>query len=230
MQAPGGRVPYSWPHLRHFMLLTALLTAEFAVVFYGADWLTARHTLRIQAYANAELAIPLVPVMVVPYMTMYVIFLFAPFMLRSTADLNRFASALGRVIAIAGIAFLLLPAELGFAPASTAGSIWNPWLQLAATLSRKYDLVPSLHVALFTAAAATYASRVSTGARVLLAVWLALVAASTVLTHQHHLIDVVAGLALGLWGARLAAADRVAQPARHGTAAVLNREGSGCSP
>jgi len=229
-QAPGGSLPPLGPHLRRFALWSGLIAAEFALVFYGADWLTAQHSLRIHAYANAELAIPLIPVMVVPYMTMYVIFLLAPLVLRSTADLDRFAAALARVIAIAGVAFLLLPAELGFAPVSTAGSPWNSWLQLAATVSRRYDLVPSLHVALFTVAAATYASRVSAPARVLLGIWLAVVAASTVLTHRHHLLDVVAGLALGLWGARVATAERVALPVRRAPAAVLEGEGSRCSP
>ena len=230
-QASDGSLPLRlWPHLRRFTLLSLLITAEFAVVFYGADWLTAQHALRINAYANAELAIPLVPVMVVPYMTMYAIFLFAPFVLRSTADLDRFAGAIARVIVIAGVAFVILPAKLGFAPVSTAGSIWNPWLQLAATLSRRYDLVPSLHVGLFTVAAATYAGRVSTGLRVVLGAWLVIVAASTVLTHQHHLIDVVTGVALGLWGARVATAESVPQLVRRGSPALLNREGTRCSP
>jgi membrane-associated phospholipid phosphatase len=228
---PGGSLPpCSGRHLRRFTLLWALLTAQFAVVFYGADWLTAQHPLRIHAYASAELAIPLVPVMVVPYMTMYVIFLFAPFVLQSAAELDRFAGTLARVIMIAGVAFLLLPAEPGFAPVSTAGSVWNPWLQLAATLSRKYDLVPSLHVALFTVCAGTYASRASGGVRMLLGTWLAIVAASTVLTHQHHLIDVVSGLVLGAWGVRSATAGGVAPLARRGTPAVLGHEGSRCSP
>jgi membrane-associated phospholipid phosphatase len=230
-QASGGSLPPRlWPHLRRFALLSLLITAEFAVVFYGADWLTAQHALRIRAYANVELAIPLVPVMVVPYMTMYVIFWFAPFILRSSADLDRFAGAIARVIVIAGVAFVIFPAELGFAPVSSAGSVWNPWLQLATTLSRPYDLVPSLHVALFTVAAATYAARVSRGLRVLLGAWLVIVAASTVLTHQHHLIDVVLGLALGLWGARVATTESVPQLVRRESAALLNREGTRCSP
>jgi hypothetical protein len=227
--APGGFLR-SYPYWRRFAVLCALITAEFAVVFYGADWFTAQHALRIHAYANAELAIPLVPVMVVPYMTMYVIFLFAPFVLRSAADLDRFAGALALVILVAGVAFVFLPAEVGFAPASAAESIWNPWLQFAATLSRKYDLVPSLHVALFTVAAGTYATRVSATVRVLLGIWLAVVAASTVLTHQHHLIDVAAGLALGAWGARIATVASEETFARGRTPAAVGHKESKCSP
>jgi membrane-associated phospholipid phosphatase len=214
-----------WPHLRHFVLLSALLTVEFAVVFCGADGITARHSLRIHAYAQAELAIPLVPAMVVPYMTMYAIFYVAPFVLRSRADLDRLAGALARVIAIAGVAFVAFPAELGFPPVDVPGSMWNSWLHLADRLNLDYDLVPSLHVALFTVCAGTYAARASRAARALLAAWLVLVAASTVLTHQHQLLDVVTGLALGVWGAAGALALKSARLPRAVPTSVLNLEG-----
>jgi membrane-associated phospholipid phosphatase len=231
-QTPGGSptVEDWWPHLRRFTLLSVLIAAEFTVVYYGADWITAHHALRIHAYGTSELRIPLVPVMVVPYMTMYVIFLFAPFVLRSTADLDRFAAALARVIVIAGVAFVLLPAQPGFTPVSTTASIWDPWLRLASALSRTYNLVPSLHVALFTVAAATYASRVSMWLCVMLGTWLVIVAASTVLTHQHHLIDVVAGLLLGGWGARVATAGSMPPLARRRSPSAFGHEGSRCSP
>lgn len=219
----------SWPHLRHFALLWALITAEFTVVYYGADWIAAHHALRIHAYLRSELHIPLVPVMVVPYMTMYVIFLFTPVVLRRSADLVRFAGALALVIAVAGIAFLLLPAQLGFAPVSAPGSIWEPWLRLATTLSRTNNLLPSLHVALFTVAAVTFAARVSTPVRAFLGIWLLIVAAATLLTHQHHLIDVVTGLALGGWGARVATSGNLVPVARRGSASILSHEGSECS-
>jgi membrane-associated phospholipid phosphatase len=219
-QTPAGSLLVGlWPRLRRFTLLWMLITAEFAVVYYGADWITAHHALRIHAYVTPELRIPLVPVMVVPYLTMYLIFPFAPFVLRSTADLDRFAAALARVIVIAGIAFVLLPAQLGFTPVSTAS-----------TLSRNFNLVPSLHVALFTAAAVTYAGRVSMWVCALLGIWLAIVVASTLLTHQHHLIDVVTGLLLGAWGARVATAGNSAPLARQRSPSVFSHEGSGCSP
>lgn len=226
----ASQPPYSRPHLQHFALLSLLIGLEFAVVFYGADWLTGLHSIRIHAYTDAELAIPLVPVMVVPYMTMYVIFWLAPFVLRTTADLDRFAAALSRVIAVAGIAFLVLPAQSGFAAVSAPESIWNPLLQVVSTVSRRHDLVPSLHVALFTVCVGTYARRTNLSVQFLLCGWLAIVAASTLLTHQHHLIDVATGLALGAWGARLANSDGVARRAQREALTVFSNQESRCSP
>lgn len=217
------------PLVRHFALLWGLLGLEFALVYCGADWITAHHSIRLQLYGNFELAIPLVPFMVVPYMTMYAIFFCAPLVLKSRADLDRLAMAAAKVIAIAGIAFVALPARLGFPPADAAHSVWSPWLLLARRVGLEYNLVPSLHVALFTLCASVYFTRVSSGARLGLVLWLATVAASTVLTHQHHLLDVIAGLALGIWGARTALAPQPEGPQPQ-SAGIIDSGGSQCSP
>lgn len=203
-----------WPSRadwRHFALLYGLLTILFVVVFGGADWITRHHSVRIHAFWAFELSIPLVPWMVVPYMTMYVVFLLAPFLLPKR-ELNRLGFALAQVILVSGVAFLALPAELGFPPATAPGSVWGPWLRLADRLNLDFDLIPSLHVALFATCAGVYATRVAPWARALLGLWLALVTASTVLTHQHHLIDAATGLALGAWGARSALQAREVSP------------------
>lgn len=216
------------PLVRRFALLWGLLSLEFAVIYCGADWITAHHSMRLQLYGSFELAIPLVPFMVVPYMTMYAIFFCAPFVLKSRAALDRLAMAAAKVIAIAGVAFVALPARLGFPPADTGHSVWSPWLLLARTVALEYNLVPSLHVALFTLCASVYFTRVSRGARLGLVLWLATVAASTVLTHQHHLLDVIAGLALGIWGARTALAPHP-EGSQQQSAGIIDSGGSQCS-
>jgi len=217
------------PLVRHFALLWRLLSLEFAIVYCGADWITAHHSVRLQLYASFELDIPLVPFMVVPYMTMYAIFFCAPFVLKSRATLDRLAMAAAKVIAIAGIAFVALPARLGFPPADAGHSVWAPWLQLAHTIALKYNLVPSLHVALFTLCAGVDFTRVSRGARLGLVLWLATVAASTVLTHQHQLLDVIAGLALGIWGARTAFAPQP-EDSQTQSVGIMDSGRSQCAP
>jgi membrane-associated phospholipid phosphatase len=202
----------AWPGLRQlrlFLVLWAAVTAEFALVFVGADFITAHRHARLHAYLASELAVPLVPPMVAVYMSIYLIFLPAPFILRSPHEIRALAGALAKVILIAGIGFLALPAQLGFPSTPVevaeldpaAAHRWGAWLLLADRLNLDYDLIPSLHVALFVTAAGVYAVRAGTAVRSLLAVWAALVASSTVLTHQHQLIDAIAGVALGVWGA-----------------------------
>lgn len=191
------------------MILGGLLAAQFAVVFVGTDCLTARHGWRVQLYVNAELAIPLVPAMVLPYTSVYLGVLLAPFVLRTRRELDALAAAIAWVVAIAGVAFLLIPAELGFPPVSpiamgspaTIERLWLELLLIADRINLDYNLVPSLHVALFATCLGAYLPYAGPKARLLMAAWILAVAASTVLTHQHHLLDVAAGGALGAWGA-----------------------------
>ena len=202
----------AWPgsaHMGRFFALWAALTAEFAVVFGGGDYITAHRETRLHLYLQSELAVPLIPSMVLVYMSIYLIFLPAPFVMRSRRELNALAIALAKVILIAGVGFLVFPAQLGFP--STASEVvrlgpvdarrWGPWLLWADRLNLDYDLIPSLHVALFVACATVYAVRAGVVLRALLAAWAAVVAASTVLTHQHQVVDAISGVALGLWGA-----------------------------
>jgi membrane-associated phospholipid phosphatase len=201
-----------WPHLRRFVGLWALVCAEFVIVFVGADFITANHSWRLALYADAELAIPLVPEMVIPYSSVYLVFALVPFVLRKRSELDAVAAALARVIAFAGLGFLLLPAELAYAPAAQelaeSGTVgaqrWAMWLDFADRVNLDYNLIPSLHVALFLACAGVFYARARGSVRALLAAWSVAIAASTVLTHQHHLVDVVAGVALGAWGVNYA--------------------------
>lgn len=207
-----------WPLrglLRRFVVVWLLVSVEFIAVFAGTDYVTAQHGLRLTLYAQAELSIPLVPVMVLPYCSVYLGVLLAPFVLRTRHEIDALAAATARVILIAGVAFLLVPAELGFAPVAQALAdtrmagerLWLELLLLADAVNLDYNLVPSLHVALFVTCLGAYLARASRFARVLLIAWIAVVAVSTVLTHQHHLIDVTAGAALGAWGAKRARRD-----------------------
>jgi membrane-associated phospholipid phosphatase len=103
------------------------------------------------------------------------------------------------IIGIAGLGFLLIPAQLAFLPPREQDlGIWAGVFHLADRLNLTYDLVPSLHVALSVACIAAFASRAAVIGRILLWAWAIAIALSTLLTHQHHLIDVVAGWFLAI--------------------------------
>jgi membrane-associated phospholipid phosphatase len=183
-------------------MLGAGLTAWWLLIYGGADWLTARHTRRVRVHLDAELHIPLVPELVVAYLSIDLLFVLAPFILRDRRQLNALAAALAAVTLVAGLCFLLLPAELAF-PADEGPGPDEP-LGLLLTFARRvalhYNLAPSLHVALSSVCLAAYAGRAGPLGRVLLWTWAGIIAASTVLTHQHHLLDVVTGFALAWAG------------------------------
>jgi membrane-associated phospholipid phosphatase len=205
--APGqvrvGPEPFlawpGWAHLRYAALLSFANAVWFAVVYGGADWWTARRSLRVPVHLAVELRIPFVPAMTAAYMSLYLLFLAAPFVLRTRRDFRAAVFTLTVLIACGGIGFLLIPAQLAFAPPrEEALGAWSGLYHFADALNLTYNLVPSLHVAFAVACVAIFAPRASGTGKALLWSWAVLIAASTILIHQHHLLDVATGWPLGL--------------------------------
>jgi len=61
----------------------------------------------------------------------------------------------------------------------------------------EYNLVPSLHIALSWVTLRVVWPRLSRRQRVLLLGWFPLLVGSVLVTHQHHVADVISGLAVG---------------------------------
>ncbi len=204
-----------WAHLREAALLSLADALWFLLVYGGMDRLTAHRTFRVPVHLPAELRLPLVPWMTVFYMSLYGLFLLAPFVLRTRREFRAAVATLAVAIALAGVGFLLFPAQLAFAPARE--DQLGPWAglyHLADDLNLTYNLLPSLHVAFAVICVAIFSPHASRPVRALLWSWAFLIAVSTVLTHQHHILDAVAGWLLALVCVRRVA--RRAAPATSG--------------
>jgi membrane-associated phospholipid phosphatase len=188
-----------WDHLRYAGLLSSMNALWFAFIYAGADYLTGLRSFRVPVYFPAELAIPFVPAMTVFYMSLYFYLLLAPFILRTAREFRALVITLAIMIFFSGIGFLLFPADLAFAPPQESDlGIWAGMFHFADWLNLTYNLVPSLHVAFAVACAAVLSSHAQIAGKVLLWLWAAMIAASTVLIHQHHLLDVATGWLLAL--------------------------------
>ena len=188
-----------WAHLRYAGLLSLANAIWFVIVYSGADLLTARRGFRLPVHFTAELRIPFVPAMTVFYMSLYLLFLMAPFILRTRREFRAAVLAMASAIFVSGIAFLLFPAELAFAPPAEGDlGIWAGLYHVADRLNLTYNLLPSLHVAFAVVCVAFFSPHAPRPVKALLWLWAALIAASTVLIHQHHVLDVVAGWLLAL--------------------------------
>ena len=190
-----------WPFLRFAWLLSAANGVWFALVYGGCEWLTARRALRVPIHLPAELSIPLVPGAVVIYMSIYLLFLAGPFIVRERREFTVLIRALALATLLGGVGFLLVPARAAFAPPGDLG-IWTGLFHFADRLNLDYNMVPSLHVALSVCCVASFGRHAARTGRTLLWVWVAAIAVSTVLTHQHHLVDVVSGWATGIFAFR----------------------------
>ena len=106
-----------WNHLKFAALLATLGTIWFIIVYAGCDAITAHRTTRIRLHFDWELRIPLIPAMTLFYMSIYALFLAAPFIIRERKEFFRLCLKLNATILVAGIFFLLIPAQLAFPPA-----------------------------------------------------------------------------------------------------------------
>jgi membrane-associated phospholipid phosphatase len=183
-----------WSHLLYAWVLSLANGIWFMLVFGGCDFITAHRALRIPIHFAAELKIPFIPAMSAVYMSIYLLFLAGPFILRTRREFRAVIATLATMIGIAGVGFLLIPGQLAFSPPREQDlGIWAGTFHLADRLNLDYDLVPSLHVALSVACITAFCTHTGVVGRTVLWIWATAIALSTLLTHQHHVIDVAAG-------------------------------------
>jgi membrane-associated phospholipid phosphatase len=195
---PAGR-PLSWPTFDRLATGTVGLligALAFFPIYVGCAAITEARGNALHLYAQWELSIPFWPFMIVPYLSMFVLFLMPPLQL-DAGELRDLVRRLLVATLIGGIVFLCLPAQLGFAEHTDAG-IWQPIYDTIYRLDNRFNTVPSFHV-IYTASILLAFMAVATAPlrRIYLA-WLVIVCASTVLTNRHHLLDVAAGLAIAV--------------------------------
>lgn len=173
----------------------ALVGIAFFSIYPTMNWLTGLRTGQHALYLEAELALPFVPQFIWLYLSMYLLFAVPPFFL-NPAELKRLARELIAGTLLSGLIFLLLPARLGFPRIVPDDPTLKTLYEGIFLLDQPFNLVPSLHVVYSAAIVFAVMARAGFGQRLFFAGWLALIAVSTLLVHQHHLLDVVAGLAL----------------------------------
>jgi membrane-associated phospholipid phosphatase len=189
-----------WDLLVYTLRVAGVVALWWVVVYHGADHLTGLRAQRVRIHLDHELAMPFVPAFILAYLSLDLVFALAPFILRSRYELQALALTLAAVIAVAGVGFLLIPAQPAYA-IQDAGA-WTSVFRVARVMSLRYNMVPSLHVTMSFICLAAYGSHCGGSVKWLLGIWGVLIALSTLLTHQHHLLDVATGLILASAGKR----------------------------
>lgn len=193
-----------------------LLSVLFLVVYGGTNWITAQRSDVGTIVFEWERHIPFVPLMIVPYLSIDLFFVIAPFLCTSDDERRVFARRVTTAVLIAGVCFLLFPLRFSFERPQTPG-----WLGAVFDLFREMDKpfnqLPSLHIALRTILAGVYARHSRGASKWLLHVWFSLIGLSTVLTYQHHVVDVAGGFLLA------AVCFHVHRETKHAPGVVPNR-------
>src|SRR6185295_15329917 len=165
----------AWPgvaSLRFSLPLAYLFSKIFFSIYGGASLLARLRGAREAFHFDWEMRLPFVPSVAIVYLSVPLLLLLAPFILRTWRSFTPFFLTLTAETLVGGLFFLLLPMAQGY-PQRQAYGIGGAVFRLADRLNLDYNEFPSLHVAV----AVTF---------------------STLLMHEHHLIDLAGGAALGI--------------------------------
>lgn len=174
------------------------LSALFLLVYGWCNWFTAQRGHVPTLFFEWERSIPFVPWMIAPYMSIDLFFVAAPFLCRDNRELATLSKRIAAAILVGGLCFLLFPLRFAFERPHADGWLGAlfDWFR---GMDQPYNLLPSLHIALRTILAEFYARHTRGVLRHASNIWFVLIALSAVLTYQHHVMDVVAGFALGAY-------------------------------
>lgn len=183
--------------LRTYALWASLAGVAFFAIYPTLNWLTSLRSHRFHLYLPTELSIPFVPQFIWAYLSMYALLLLPLFVL-PTERMPALGKQLVAGTVASGAVFLLLPAELGFVRVIPSDPIYASIYASIFGVDRPHNLVPSLHVVWSSAIVLACADTTRSLGRAQLYVWLAMLVGSTLLVHQHHILDAASAILLVL--------------------------------
>ncbi len=168
----------------------ALFAAVFAVCFGTTSWITSHYAFLPAWDLPFERSIPFVPSASLVYLTITPALLFSLYYFRTREAMAPFAIALCAEAVIASVFFLIFPQTVAWTRPAVTGWARIPF-GFADAMNLSYNQFPSLHVAFAVSIAWAYPRH-----RTFWRLWSAAVAISTWLMWEHHLVDILGGVAL----------------------------------
>ncbi len=183
--------------LRFSLPLAYLFSKIFFSVYGGASLLASLRDPRPDFHFSWELNLPFFPSLSIVYLSVPLLLLLTPFILRTWRSFTPFFITLTVETLVAGVFFLVLPTAQAY-PERVASGLFAGVFRFADRMNLEYNEFPSLHIAFAVTAAIVFGRRCGWLGRTLFFLWVAGVAASTLFLHEHHLLDLIGGAVLGL--------------------------------
>ena len=174
------------------MWALVLFSLVFAVVYNFSMWYASRLENVPSFILSFEDRIPFLPWTIIPYLSSGVFFWAVFSRLNAKAALHTFLKRVLLMTVLAGIGFILMPLQYSYPKPEINNPVFGFLFRFLDGVDDPYNQSPSLHVA-FAFAFWTVFREISSRWRMVAAVWLILVALSTLTTYQHHLIDIFTG-------------------------------------
>ena len=197
-----------WLSAAGTLALTGLL---FIVAYNVCNRLTAlRPDVGVWVF-SWEKYWPVIPAFIVPYWSEDLLFVIAPFLCRTRVELAVHRRRIVFCIVAGCLGFLLIPLRFAF-PRPHVEGVFAPMFAALYSFDLPHNLFPSLHIALRTLLASMFL-RVACGPwRWATHAWFSLIGISTLVTWQHHLVDVLGGFWLAAIALHLYRFDETPQP------------------
>jgi membrane-associated phospholipid phosphatase len=203
MSATIDATPLTRPHdgapsIAHRLALVAINGVLFQAL-YGACNLAAARSGVTRSIAMAwDAGVPFLPWMLVPYMSSVPLLVLAFLVVPDRQALRALSQRCLLATAIGTLIFALWPLRMGAERPLADSGLFAFLGDSLRQLDAPYNQWPSLHVAYCVILWPALSARLSSvSSRMALAVWLLLVASSTVFTRQHYLLDIAGGAVLG---------------------------------
>lgn len=169
----------------------------FFLSYGGVNYLTSLRSDVGVIVQDWEHALPFVPWLMLPYMSIDAFYAASLFLFRKRSALDRHAVRLLLATLISLIGFLLFPLQFTFEVPKAEG--FNGFLQAVLLgFDKPFNQAPSLHISLLIILWVVYAKRLSGWWRLALHGWFFAIGASVLLVYQHHFIDVWTGALVGV--------------------------------
>ncbi len=192
-----------WPILKskfkNESLIWCVLLATYFFTAYGySNFITSQTSSVHSFFFRWEQDIPFIPWMIVPYMSSDLIFVLCFLLLKEKSDVRLLAKQIAFLISVSVICYFIFPLKMAFHRPETAQSIWHGWYSVLNN-DLPFNQCPSLHVSqglLFW----RLLTHITTGKLkpFIIYIWFTLIMTSTLTIYQHHFIDILGGIALGL--------------------------------
>ncbi|WP_455205332.1 dual specificity protein phosphatase family protein [Kaarinaea lacus] len=184
------------PHWRKALFWALLCGTGFFLVYGSSNATSASLENLPSLFFPWEENIPFIPQLIVPYLSIDLLFVIAFFFCRDHYQMRALTLRLTFAIIVSASVFLLFPLRFGFERPVVDGVFGAMFAALS--LDLPYNQCPSLHISLAIILWQIYKQRSRGLMKLILGLWFVLIGASTLFVFQHHVIDIYGGVIVGL--------------------------------
>lgn len=190
------------PPLRRAVLWLLVCAVMFFGGYSATNTLASHRDMAAVLTMPGDSAVPFWAWTIIPYLSINFLYVFAFLLQRTREELDRHALRILTAQAISMLVFVLLPTSNLREQPAASGAL-GLFFDGLRSFDRPFNMLPSLHVAIAVIVWDALGRQLPRSWQPVWHIWCVLIVLSTLTTWQHYLLDVAAGLLLGILCLRL---------------------------